>query len=148
MSVAAAEKKAPWHFWAVGVVGLVWNGYGAYDYFMSKTGGEAYLRSVGMTDAQIAHLNAMPFWMTAVWATGVWGAVLGTALLLLRNKLAVPVFFASLAAFVTSVVYSVLIEPAPHGDGMSAWLMHAVVFVGCAFFLWYSMRARKQGLLR
>lgn len=145
---AAAKTKTPWHLWAVGVVGLIWNGYGAFDYFMTMTKGDAYMQSAGMTAEQIEHLNAMPFWMTAVWATGVWGAVLGTLLLLLRNKLAVPVFFASLAAFVTSVVYSVFVEPAPHGGAMSAWIMHAVIFAGCVFFLWYSMRARKQGLLR
>jgi hypothetical protein len=26
--------------------------------------------------------------------------------------------------------------------------MHAVIFAGCVFFVWYSMRAKKQGLLR
>jgi len=147
MSVAAAEKKAPWHFWAVGVVGLFWNGFGAYDYFMTNTQGDAYMTAAGMTAEQIAHLHAMPWWMTGVWAVGVWGGVLGAVLLLLRNKLAVPVFIASLVAFIGSVIYGVLVNPAPHsGSGMMA--MHAVIFAGCVFFVWYAMRAKKQGLLR
>lgn len=144
---AMTTGKTPWHLWAVGVGGLLWNGYGAFDYFMTKTKGDDYMRSVGMTDAQIAHLNAMPMWMNAVWAIGVWGAVLGAVMLLLRKRLAVPVFAASLAGFVTSVVYSVVVEPAPHGDGPSAWIMHAVIFAGCVFFLWYANAQAKAGRL-
>ena len=32
-----ASAKAPVHLWVVGLLSLVWNGFGAYDYFMSKT---------------------------------------------------------------------------------------------------------------
>jgi hypothetical protein len=39
----------------------------------------------------------MPAWMTGVWAIGVWGALAGSVLLLLRSKWAVHVFAASLA---------------------------------------------------
>lgn len=144
---AASTTKTPWHFWAVGVVGILWNGFGAFDYFMTNTQGEAYLASAGMTAEQIAHFNTMPSWMTAVWAVGVWGGALGAVLLLMRNKLAVPVFIASLVAFVGSVVYAVFVNPAPgYGAGMMA--MHGVIFAGCVFFVWYSMRAKKQGRLR
>jgi hypothetical protein len=144
---AAIATKTPWHLWAVGVFGILWNGFGAYDYFMSMTQGEAYFRELGMTDADVAYYDAMPAWMIAVWAIGVWGGVLGAVLLLMRNKLALPVFIASLVAFSVSVIYSVFVNPAPHyGPGMMA--MHAVIFAGCVFFVWYSMRAKKQGLLR
>lgn len=144
---AAQAGKTPWHLWAVGLVGLLWNAYGGYDYFMTKTKGEDYLRSLNMTEAQIAHYAAMPAWMTAVWAVGVWGALLGTALLLLRSKFAVPVFAASLIAFVASVVYSAFIAPVP-GMGATMWIMYGIIFAGCAFFLWYAARARKLGHIR
>lgn len=65
--MSEAKSGAPWHLWVVGVVGLLWNGYGCYDYFMTETAGEEYLRSYGMTDEMIAYYNAMPAWMTAVW---------------------------------------------------------------------------------
>jgi len=143
----ADNVKAPWHFWAIGGAALLWNGFGAYDYVMTKTRGDAYMRAAGMTDAQIAHLGAMPAWMTAVWAIGVWGAVLGTLLLLLRNKLAVPVFVASLAAFVASLVYGYMIAPIPDASAMLA-VMQAVIFAGCVFFVWYAMRASRLGILR
>ncbi len=46
------------------------------------------MANAGMTPAQIAHYQEMPIWMTAVWTIGVWGAMLGSVLILLRNKLA------------------------------------------------------------
>jgi hypothetical protein len=95
---ASSGAKTPWHLWLVGVIAVLWNGYGGYDYVMSMTQGATYMAAVGMTPDQVAYYEAMPVWMTAVWATGVWGGVLGSILLLLRNKLAFPVFAVSFAA--------------------------------------------------
>lgn len=142
-----AQTRAPWHLWTVGVVGLLWNAFGGFDYFMSKTRGDEYLQAAGMNAEQIAYLHAMPAWMTAVWAIGVWGALLGSVLLLMRSRYAVPVFIASLAAFVLSVVYQDLIDPSP-AMSTTMMVMQVVIFVGCVFFVWYSMRARARGWLR
>ena len=35
--------STPWHLWAVGVVALLWNGYGGYDYVMTQTDNAAYM---------------------------------------------------------------------------------------------------------
>jgi predicted lysophospholipase L1 biosynthesis ABC-type transport system permease subunit len=138
--------KAPWHIWVVGIVGLLWNAYGAYDYVMSKTQGEAYFQSLGMTEGQIAHYHAMPAWMTAVWAVGVWGAVAGTVLLLLRSRLAVEVFIASLIGFIISLVYAYLIAPMPDAPSIMP-VIQGVILAGCLFFAWYAWAQRKAGVL-
>ena len=115
-----ARATRPWHLWLVGIVAVLWNAYGAYDYVMTNTQGEAYLRSAGMTDAQITYFNAMPDWMTAVWAIGVWGGVLGSLLLLLRSKWSLHVFLASLAAVVVSVIYTFGLSEGAEAYGMGA----------------------------
>jgi hypothetical protein len=143
----APQAKTPWHLWAVGVLGLLWNSYGGYDYFMSMTKGANYMRSVGMTDAQIAHMAAFPAWMVAVWAIGVWGALLGALLLLLRSRWAVEVFIASLVAFVISLIYAYGVSPMPDSGG-AMMVMQGVILAGCVFFAWYAMRAKKAGHLR
>lgn len=147
-TIDVGRARTPWHLWAVGLLGLLWNAYGGFDYFMSKTQGEAYYRQVGMTDAQIAHINAMPVWMTAVWAIGVWGALLGALLLLLRQGLAAPVFIASLVAYVVSLVYSYLIAPLPEMNTQSMMIMQGVILAGCLFFAWYALVQAKAGVLR
>ncbi|MEZ5895138.1 MAG: hypothetical protein R3C51_01940 [Parvularculaceae bacterium] len=146
MSIITGEKT-PWHLWAVGVFGVLWNGFGCFDYVMTTTRGAEYMRAAGMSDAQIEHLLAAPAWMTAVWAVGVWGGLAGAVLLLLRSKLAVPVFIVSLAAYVASLVYAYAIAPMP-GDSAAMMVIQAIIFGGCVFFIWYSSRAKSTGLLR
>ena len=141
--------KTPWHLWAVGVGSLLWNAYGGYDYVMSNTGGEAYLRSAGMTDAQISYFNAMPGWMTAVWAIGVWGALIGSVLLLMRSKWALHAFIASCAAFVMSLVYTYALSNGGEVmGGQAVMIMQGVILAGCLFFIWYAWFAAKRGMLR
>lgn len=144
----AAQTKAPWHLWAVGVVGVLWNAYGCYDYVMTNTGGVDYLRAFGFTEAQIDYYLAMPAWMTAVWAIGVWGGLLGAALLLLRSKWALHVFAASLAAFVFSLVYTYALSNGAEVMGASALPINALILAACLFFVWYAWFATKRGLLR
>ncbi len=147
MTVQSENPRTPWHLWVVGLVGVPWNGYGAYDYVMTQMGGEEFLRSYGMNDAQIAYFNAIPAWMTAVWAIGVWGGVLGTALLLLRRKWALHVFVGSFIAFLLSLVYTYLLSNG--GEVMAdGKILSAVITAGCIFFIGYAYAMAQRGVLR
>ena len=35
--------KTPWHLWAVGIISLLWNAFGAFDYVMTKLKNPAYM---------------------------------------------------------------------------------------------------------
>jgi hypothetical protein len=147
----AAQAKAPatpWHFWVVCVVGLLWNGFGAYDYFMTNTSGEAYLRSMDIDEAMIAYVMAMPPWMTAVWAIGVWGGLAGVVLLLLRRKWALYAFAASLAGFLTTLVYYYALSDGMAVMGAESLPLNGAILVGCLFFVWYGWFSAKRGILR
>ncbi len=152
---AAGPARTPWHLWVVGVISVLWNAFGCYDYLMTNLQGDAYLRQSGagmgwtpsQVDAFVAYYNSMPAWMTAVWAVGVWGGLLGAVLLLLRRKLAVPVFLVSLLAYVLSVVNTFILSEAP--DFVQSTIgMQVVIFVGCLVFLIYSWWMAKRGVLR
>lgn len=141
--------KTPWHLWAVGVISLLWNGYGGYDFIMTTTQGETYMRGMGMTQPMIDYFNAMPMWMYGPWILGVWGAVLGSVLLLLRNRLAVWAFAASLLGAVASLVFG-LVHPMPElpeAMAMMKWMPWVIVAVA-AFLAWYAWSMSKKGVLR
>lgn len=150
VSMAPGEQaRAPWHLWAVGALGLAWNGFGLADYVQTKLGGAAYLREFGMTEAQIAYFLAMPAWATAVWALGVTTAVLGTLLLLLRKRAAAPVFAASLLFYLASLVYTYLLSDGGRlMGGTESTIMQLVVLAGCLFFAGYSRAMARAGVLR
>lgn len=141
--------RTPWHLWVVGVVSLLWNAFGAYDFVMSATQGETYWRASGMTQAMIDYYNAMPVWMYGPWIIGVWGAVFGSILLLVRNKLAVPAFALSLLGAVISLVYGLVHKapPPPPEMAIMQWMPWVIVAIA-ALLLWYAAGMRKKGVLR
>ena len=141
--------KTPWHLWAVGVVSLLWNGFGAYDFIMTNTQGEAYMRASGMTQPMIDYFNAMPTWMYVPWTLGVWGAVLGSILLLARNRLAVWAFVASLLGAVGSLLFGLMnpMPELPEAMAMMKWMPWFIVVVA-AFLAWYARSMAKKGVLR
>jgi hypothetical protein len=142
------RTRTPWHLWLVGVIAVLFNAIGVFDYVMSMAQGASYMASAGMTPAQIAHYQEMPIWMTAVWTIGVWGAMLGSVLILLRNKLALPVFTVSLAAFLVSLIYTYVLTDGGEIMGAQMAITSVVITVLLLFFMWYSWLMTKRGVLR
>ena len=144
----ADGTKTPWHIWVVGVVSLLWNGYGAWDFIQSTTQGEAYWRASGMTQPMIDYYNAMPTWMYGPWVIGVWGAVLGSILLLMRRKLAAPVFALSLLGALGSLIFG-LMNPMPELPPAMAAMAYMpwVIVVVAALLAWYAWSMSKKGVL-
>ena len=141
-------SKTPWHLWLVGVIAVLFNAIGAFDYVMSMTQGATYMASAGMTPAQIAHYQGMPLWMMAVWTIGVWGAMLGSVLILLRNQLAFPVFAVSLAAFLVSLIYTYVLTDGGQIMGRQMAITSVVITALLLFFMSYSWLMPKRSVPR
>ena len=146
--MSSMTTKAPWHLWLVGVIAVLFNAIGAFDFVMSMLQGSRYMESAGMTPAQIAHYEAMPAWMMVVWAVGVWGALLASVLLLLRRRVAAPTFAVSLAAFLLSLFYSYVLTDGGEILGRAMAITSAVIATLLVFFMWYSWTMKKRGVLR
>jgi hypothetical protein len=140
--------KTPWHLWLVGVIAVLFNAIGVFDFVMSMTQGATYMASAGMTPAQIAHYEKMPIWVTADWAVGVWGAILGSVLILLRRKLAFPVFAVSLTAFLVNQFYIYVLTNGREIMGTQMAITSAVIAALLLFFAWYSQLMAKRSVLR
>lgn len=147
MATDNIERRTPWHLWVVGVIGIFWNGFASFDFVKTKTGGEAYLRAAGMTEAQIAYVLAMPQWTFIIWALGVFSGLLAAILLLLRKRAAAPIFLFSLIMFLLSLVYTYAMSDGYAVMGNQGMAMQGVVFLACVFFAWYSRRMAALGVL-
>lgn len=148
MSNGATAPPAgrPWHLWLVGILGLLWNLMGAYDYLMTQTQNEAYMSQ--FTPEQLEYFYGFPSWAVAFWAVAVWGGVLGTILLLLKKRLAVPVFMVSFLSMVVTSVYNfILSDGLEMMGGVGPLLFSALIFL-FALGLWiYSRAMAKRGVL-
>jgi hypothetical protein len=134
----------PMHLWVVGVVSLLWNATGAWDYVMTKTQNVNYMS--GFTPEQLDFLNSFPAWVVAVWAVAVWGGVAGSVLLLLRKKLAVPVFLVSLVGNFLADLYGFSNGMEVMGDAFSL-IFTAVIFTGTVLLFVYSKAMAGKGVL-
>lgn len=142
--------KTPWHLWLVGVLSLLWNGFGAFDFIQTTTRGEAYMRASGFDDAMVAYYEAMPGWMYVPWTLGVWGAVIGSVMLLLRRRWAVPAFGLSLLGALVSLIYGKLINPPPPAPpelAAMSWMPIVILLIAVLLF-GYAFNMRKCGELR
>jgi len=87
MNTGETRPKTPIHLWIVGILALLWNAMGAFDYLATELQLEAYME--GFTEEQLAYFYGFPSWVVAFWAFAVWGGLLASVGLLLR----VGVFF-------------------------------------------------------
>jgi hypothetical protein len=140
------EQKMPWHLWIVGIVSLLWNAMGGVDYTMTHLRSEAWLAQ--MTPAQIDWVNHFPIWATSCWALGVWGAIGGSLLLLLRSRWAVTAFGVSLFGLIGTRVYQYTGD-APGGLNTASDLGFSAILAAVAVaLLYYARRMRGKEVLR
>ncbi len=146
-SSLSASGKAPWHLWLIGILALLWNGMGAFDYLMTQTRNASYM--AGFTPEQLDYFYGLPKWSVATWAISVWSAVLASVLLLLRRRWAKPVFAVSLLAMLPTFVHNYLLSKGYEIMGGAAALAFTltIVAVGVALLI-YSSRMVKNQILR
>ncbi|MCA0904095.1 hypothetical protein [Qipengyuania aquimaris] len=143
-----SATKAPWHLWVVGIVTLLWNGFGANDYTQTQLRNMDYLNSMGYPQAGIDYLDQFPAWAEAGWALGVWGAVMGSVLLLLRSRFAVWSFVISLIGIALTTVYEAGADmPAELAEMQPGWFP-ILLWCLAIFQLWYAWSMKKKGVLR
>ena len=137
------KAKAPWHLWVVGVLTLLWNGVGIWSYLSTQTGN---LEGLGMSDEAIEYVTSFSAWADSLWALGVWGAFIGSILLLLRSRWAVPSFIVSFVGLVGTTIYQRVLTELP--ADMAGWEIAIAIWVTTLFLLWYSLRMRAAGVLQ
>ncbi len=138
----------PVHLWVVGILSLLWNAFGGYDYTMSQLRDPAYLESVGFGAEEIAWMDSFPVWVEAAWAVGVWFSVLGAILLLLRSRHAATAFLISLVGSVVSFAYQLSADkPETLQSGLPV-IMPVVIMVLIVAQWYYARRQTAAGVLR
>ncbi|MEN8144763.1 MAG: hypothetical protein ABFS14_07410 [Gemmatimonadota bacterium] len=143
--MAGTPERRPWHLWVVGVLGLLWNAVGAFDYFATQTQNESYMSQ--FTPEQLEFFYGLPSWVVAFWALAVWGGVLGALLLLLRKRLAAGVLLVSFLSMVVTAIHNFILSNGIEVMGNSGVAFSGLVFV-IALGLWlYARSMARRGVL-
>ncbi len=142
------SDRTPVHLWVVGIVSALWNAMGALDYTMTQTRNSTWMAQ--MSAEQIAWFDSAPMIAHASWAFGVWGAFLGSLLLLARSRYAIWAFVLSLAGLAVNTIFQ-MVKPmpaGPHMDSLAMIAFHVAIWAIAIFLLVYALRMRARGVLR
>jgi hypothetical protein len=149
----AVAARTPAHLWIVGILALLWNCFGAYDYTMTRLHNLDYLKgTMPGVDPNVAldWVESMPMYAQAGWGLGVWFGLLGAVLLLIRSRWAVWSFGISLVGAVLSLGYQLLLAPPIPGateSPLAKVIPILVIVIAAALFL-YARAQEKKSLLR
>ena len=146
------RARAPVHIWIVGILALLWNAIGCYDYLMTRMRNTDYLASMMPEvdpNAMLAWVDAFPIWAQFGWGLGVWAGLLGSLLLLIRSRWAELTLGLSLVGAVLGLGYQIAAAPPIPGatGGMMEVMPYVIIAIALGLFL-YARAMRAKGVLR
>ena len=140
MNVAASR---PLGFWIISVLALLWNLLGVAIFFLQVNMPPEALAA--MPVEQRALYESMPAWVDGAFAVAVFGGVLGSAMLLLKKRLALPLLVLSLLGVVAQMGYTYLMTPAFRVYGASGAILPVLLVLIALFLVWFARRALARG---
>ena len=147
----AVTERAPMHLWIVGGLAAVWNGFGSCDYTMTRMHNDGWITTMMPgTDPQAiySYVEGFPIWASFGWGLGVWMGLLGSILLLMRNRWSVPAFGLSLIGAILGLGYQIA-SPANLPDmdkGINPYFPYIIIAIALGLFL-YARAMNRKGLL-
>ena len=148
----AVVERTPPHLWIVGGLATLWNCIGPTDYVMTRMHNDSWITGMmpGVDPQSIyAYVESFPVWASFGWGVGVWGGLIGSIMLLMRHRWAVPVLGLSLLGAVLGIGYQLVNPPSwPGADaGANAVMPYVIIAVALGLFL-YARAMRIKGVLR
>ena len=135
-------------FWIIAVIALLWNIMGVLAYLGQTLLMTDELKAALPTE-QIELINSSPSWLNIVFAIGVFSGVLACIMLLIRRKLAVPLFGISLLMVLIQNFYGWFATNAAEVYGsLQGYIMPLIVIIISIFLYFYSKGAAQKGWLR
>jgi hypothetical protein len=137
-------KSTHWGFWLIGGLGLVWNLLGSLNFMMQMKADSL----LSMPEPFRTLVANRPDWATAAFALGVFGGAIGCVLLLLKQKAAIYVLFASLVGIAVHLMpyLSGVNLPSPFGFG-NVMLVFVAPLAVAVFLVWYARYVRSTSLI-
>jgi hypothetical protein len=130
----------------VGVLAVLWNGIGAFDYAATQFRYQPYMSQ--FTPEQLAYFYGFPAWAVSGWAIAVWSALIASVGLLLRKSWAVGVFGLSIAAMLVTALYNFVLSDGLAMMGAGGAVFTAVIWVIAFALFFYARRMAGKGVLR
>lgn len=144
MNTTTHATRPTW-FWIVAIAALLWNLLGVLAFAV-----DIHLKS---TPAALAQLPAeqrvlyenVPIWATVAYAVAVFGGVLGSLMLVLKKRLALPLLVLSLVGVLVQFSHAFFFSDTFKALGNNAMIMPMVVIVIAVLLVWFARLSIARG---
>ncbi|MEG3125637.1 hypothetical protein [Sphingomonas sp. GB1N7] len=141
--MASFRNKAPFWFWILGVLILLWGMMGVAAFYMDLMTTPAQLAKMSAYDQKL--LASRPSWFMWLYGASVWSGLFGAIALLLRSGTARPLFWVSLVTVVVMFGYILAKTDMIAVKGFTAAAGFPIVIVVIAAFqIWFAGHARQR----
>ena len=138
------RQKPPAWFVVIAILLVLWGLTGCASLYFHIAYGPAM--NPDATDWDRAYFAALPIWFTLIYAVAVGAGALGSVALLMRSKLAVPLYILSLIAVVIQFGYVFAATDLIAHKGVAATVPFPLVIAALAVFqIWFAKRAERRG---
>jgi hypothetical protein len=133
------STKPPIWYWIISILALLWNIMGVLNYLNKAYNTQGFREQY--TNEQLEILLNTPAWVTAAFALGVFGGVIGSVALLLRKKWAYYLFLISLLGVIIQMIHNLFIIKSIDFYGPSAAIMTAMIIGFSLLLVWFSKKS-------
>ena len=142
-----STTKTPLIFWIVSIIALLWNAFGCFQWFIEY----GYYTNPASRDELPEMMRDMydytPSWLYIVFAIAVVTGLIGSILLIMKKKVAVPVFLVSIIAIIAMDIHNLFLSGLLQAKGPSILIMPLIVLLFAIFLYFFARHWRDKGLL-
>ena len=142
---ALTRRPLPWHLPVVGILVLIWDAFGVFDFVMTFFRVESYLAQ--FTPEQRAFFERFPPLFTGLWAVSVFGGVAGSLLLLLRRRVAAGILAVAFGTSLVTMVWMLAMGSA-RVMGQVGLIFTVVILAVAGLVAVYAWAMVRRGVLR
>ena len=140
-----SSSKPPVWFWIVSVIALLWNMLGVMAFVGQMMMTPDMLAQ--LPEAQRVAIETRPMWATIAFGIAVFGGAIGSALLLIRSRMAKGMLLASLLAVIVQMSQA-LYSSNLSDFGPGGIVMTIMIIVIAVLLVWLASVSRRKGWLR
>ena len=131
-------------FWIISILAFLWNLLGVTAYLGQSFMSEDVMQL--LSESEQKYFQNLPALVTAAFASAVFAGLFGAVGLLLRKKIAVPLFLFSLVSLILHQNYNFFIQDDIEITGVDLILPLTTILIA-VFLVWLSSKMSKIGVL-